>query len=228
MEMKIKATLGFLLSIVIFVVFTSVANAASGPTGLNAIRTEAGPGAGQITLNWQRYHLDITGYMIQYGTAPGIYKYGTGNIGNVATNTIGALTPGVRYYFRLIPFRSNEQAKPVSPEVSDVAIATSRIVVGTSGPYGQRGLKAVSGPGTGEVTLTWTKLNNDVNDYHITYGLQPGKYIYGAQNIGASSTGLNKYTVRQLRSGTRYYFAVVPSRAGVSLYDSAEVSTIAR
>src|ERR1041385_6327073 len=80
-----------------------VIHALSGPTGLNQIRTEAGPGAGQITINWQRYHSDLTGYLIRYGRTPGKYEYSTANLGNVVTYTIGSLTPGVRYYFRIYP-----------------------------------------------------------------------------------------------------------------------------
>jgi hypothetical protein len=226
--MKVKAVFGIFLSLFFAFLVVSTTHALSGPTGLNYIRTEAGPGAGQITLNWQRYNSDVTGYMIQYGTAPGKYQYSTVLLGNVATTTIGYLTPGIRYYFRLIPFRNNAQANPVSPEVSDVATSAPHTVVGTSGPYGQRHLMAVSGPGIGQVTLTWQRLYPGGDTYHITYGLQPGKYIYGAQNIGSAPNGNNSFTVGALASGVRYYFAVVPSHGGVSIYDSAEVSTVAR
>ncbi len=201
--------------------------AMSGPTGLNQIRTEAGPGAGQITINWQRYNSDITGYLIRYGTSAGKYQYAADNIGNIATYTIGYLTPGVRYYFRLYPYRNGQLSDPLSPEFSDVAMSTPRMVIGTSGPYGQRNLRAVAGPGAGQVTLNWVRFYADVDNYHVTYGLKPGTYIYGAQNIGAASNGLNTFVVGHLTPGVRYYFSIVPSRSGQALYDSAEVSQVA-
>lgn len=205
----------------------SVALAKSGPTGLNNIRTEAGPGAGQITINWQRFYSDVTGYQIQYGTTPGKYQYGTGKLGNIATYTIGSLAPGKTYYFRLYPYRNGVLSDSASPEFSDVAMSTPSTVIGTAGPYGQRGLTASQGPAMGEVTLTWHKIYPDVNNYHVTYGLQPGKYIYGAQNVGDAVNGVKSFTVGHLKSGTRYYFAITPSRGGQSLYDSAEVSQVA-
>ncbi len=41
----------------------------SGPVGLNGIRTEPGPGIGQITLTWYRYSPIVDNYNIVYGTS---------------------------------------------------------------------------------------------------------------------------------------------------------------
>src|SRR6266403_857726 len=97
---------------VVIFIKPQMTQALSGPTGLNQIRTEAGPGAGQITINWQRYHSDLTGYLIRYGRQPGKYEYSTTSLGNVVTYTIGSLTPGVRYYFRIYPYRNNVLSDP--------------------------------------------------------------------------------------------------------------------
>lgn len=223
---QISLVLAVLVVALVLYTSSNAAYALTGPMGLNQIRTEAGPGAGQVTINWQRYNTDVTGYTIRYGTAPGKYQYGTDNIGNKATYTVKQLTPGVRYYFRLYPYRNWQLSDPASPEFSDVALATPKTVIGTSGPYGQRQLRAMQGPAKGQVTLSWLRLNPDVDTYHIIYGLQPGVYIYGAQNVGAAN--VNGYTINGLTSGVRYYFAVVPSRGGQALFDSAEVSQIAR
>ncbi len=215
-------------SLVIFTAFLvspSSAHAASGPVGLNNLRAEAGPGAGQITLNWHRYNSDVTGYSIQYGTAPGRYVYGVTNTGNVVTYTVGSLTPGVRYYFLITPYRNGQIDKSVSPEISEVALSTPHTVIGTAGPYSPRRTTATSGPAAGQVTLTWNKLLPNVNNYGVVYGLLPGQYIYGANNIGDTT----KFTIGGLSSGTRYYFALIPQLDdGTGIYVTAEVSQVAR
>lgn len=63
--MRNVVVLGIFISLLLFA--APSAQALSGPTGANQIRTEAGPGAGQVTINWQRYHPDVTGYTILYG-----------------------------------------------------------------------------------------------------------------------------------------------------------------
>src|SRR5947208_1307558 len=79
------------------------ASANAGPVGLNEIRTESGPGVGEITLMWRRYSLNLTNYSIVYGTKPGVYKYGAYQIGNIVTYTVKSLVPGQNYCFKLYP-----------------------------------------------------------------------------------------------------------------------------
>src|SRR6266404_4029590 len=134
--------------------FSSV-YAASGPLGLNGLRSEAGPGTGQVTLNWFRYYPNVDNYSISYGTQPGVYQWGVSNIGNNVVYTIGGLNPGQTYYFFVYPSSQGVALPSVSPEISEVAASAPRTVIGTAGPYGQRSLTAVAGPGAGQVTLTW-------------------------------------------------------------------------
>lgn len=51
--------------------------------------------------------------------------------------------------------------------------------------------------------LTWTP-SVPVTHYAVVYGLKPGEYIYGALNVGNTTT----YTINSLDPGKKYYFAI--------------------
>lgn len=223
--------LSLLLITSLFFASPSNALATSGPLGLNSLRSEAGPGVGQVTLNWTRYYQNVDNYSIAYGTSSGNYQYGVANIGNNVVYTIGALNPGQRYYFFVYPSSQGNPLPPVSPEISEIAATSTHTVMGTAGPYGPRALTAVSGPASGQVTLTWLTVLPTTSNFALLYGTQPGVYIYGALNVGngmgVGST--NSFTVGALNPGTRYYFSVVPLQGGgQGTYSSAEVSQVAR
>ena len=57
--------------------------------------------------------------------------------------------------------------------------------------------------GAGEVRLNWLKAAR-ANKYTVAFGVSPGNYIYGANDIADT----DNFTVRFLTPGTRYYFAV--------------------
>lgn len=205
-----------------------VAYAAVGQ-GPNQLRAEAGPGAGQVTLNWVRAYADVTSYNIAYGTKPGVYQYSVQNIGNNVVYTIGGLRPGVKYFFLLQPYNGNTALPPVTAPISAVASRTARTVIGTAGPFGARQFTAKVGPKSGQVTLKWLTVSTETTGFSIVYGTAPGKYQYGVQNLSAAPNGQwNTYTVSSLQRGRRYYFAVVPVRGGSGIYNSGEVSQVAR
>jgi len=54
------------------------------------------------------------------------------------------------------------------------------------------------------INLSWTAPSETITHYSISYGLNPGAYIYGNSNVG----NVNTYTVSELSSGTTYYFIV--------------------
>jgi len=219
-----------LLVLSLFIFPTTSVFATSGPTGLNGIRTEPGPGIGQVTLSWYRYYPNITNYSRAYGTSSGNYTYGTSDIGNNVTETIGSLNPGQRYYFFIYPSSQGQPLTPVAPEVSEIAATTPHTVVESAGPFGSRALKAVTGPTRGQVTLTWNSILAATTDFSVVYGTQPGQYQYGALNVlngSATPGGSYSFTVNALNPGQRYYFAVVPVQNGQALYSSGEVSQVA-
>lgn len=220
----------FSLLLVTSMFAVSPALAKSGPVGLNGLRSEAGPAVGQVTLNWTRYYPNVDNYSIVYGTSSGNYQYGVANIGNTVVYTIGALNPGQRYYFFVYPSSQGNPLTPVSPEISEVAATAPQTVMGTAGPYGPRALTAVTGPASGQVTLTWNTILPSTSNFALVYGTKPGVYVYGAMNVGSGGGvgSSNSFTVGLLNPGTRYYFSVVPLSSGQAAYSSAEVSQVAR
>lgn len=98
----------------------------SGPIGRNALIATAGAKSGEVKLNWHRFFPDSDGWHLVYSTQPGKWQYGALNIAKTVasqsdyTYTVGALKPGQRYYFALVPIRGG-QAQYISSEVSIVA-----------------------------------------------------------------------------------------------------------
>ena len=232
MQRLLKAASSF--SLVFVLGKANVLNAAytsAGPVGNNAVRAYPGPGAGDVTLEWQRASIYGENYSIWYGTEFGKYQNSADHIGYVTTYTVHGLQRGVRYYFGIQPIWAGNMPQNVSGVVSAVAPSGGVTVIGSAGPIGRNGLTAKKGLKSGEVFLTWNKYFADTDGYSIVYGEFPGKYIYGAVNavkVVGSQTQFS-FTVGALRSGKRYYFALVPSRASIGgTYVTTEASMVAR
>lgn len=209
---------------------TAVAQAAvSGPVGRNGLRAYAGPGVGQVTLEWQRYAIDGENYTVHYGTVSGKYNYQADHIGYISTYTVKGLTPGTKYYFALEGFRSGNTSAGWDGEVSATAPASPVTVMTTAGPVGRNMLVAKAGPNKGQVTLNWVRFFPDTEKYSIVYGTLPGVYSYGFLNAKDTTPQDNNYSfvISSLTSGTRYYFALDPQRNGTGIYISSEVSIVA-
>lgn len=108
-------------------VSTNIVKGTAGPYGRNLLSAVKGSSSGQIILNWKRYFTDTQSYSIVYGTKPGVYLYGVADAKDASTPgdndftfMVGALNPGQRYYFALIPV-VNGNALYVTAEVSQVA-----------------------------------------------------------------------------------------------------------
>lgn len=84
----------------------------TGPVGRSQLIATPGPASGQVTLTWENFWGDVTNYHVVYGTSPGTPKWGALNVGKqpVNTYTVGALTPGVTYYFSIVPVRGGQAA----------------------------------------------------------------------------------------------------------------------
>lgn len=94
---------------------------------------------------------------------------------------------------------------------------------GDSSPGTPTNLAATSGPGIGEVKLTWTKVSG-ANYYSLVFGTGSHSYQHGAANIGNT----DQYTVKALVPGKLYYFAITAVRGCASSGFSAEVSARAK
>jgi len=80
-------------------------------------------------------------------------------------------------------------------------------------------LTAVSGPGRGEATLKWDKVNGATH-YTVTYGTESANYQYGSPNIGDT----NRFTVRGLVPGQDYYFVLTAVNVCASSGYTSQVS----
>ncbi len=66
------------------------------PTGLYATEYDGGT----VTLHWNNTTSpSYTGYLIAFGTSPGVYQYGSPDIGKDDHYTVRGLTPGAQYCF---------------------------------------------------------------------------------------------------------------------------------
>lgn len=80
---------------------------------------------------------------------------------------------------------------------------------------------AKSGPRQGEVTIYWSEAAY-ANRYAVAYGTKSNQYVYGADNIGGTSS--RSYTVKSLSPGTKYYFRIAGARDSSSSPFSAVFS----
>lgn len=203
--------------------------AVNGPIGRNGLRAYAGPNAGEVTLEWQRYYLDGENFSIHYGIKSKVYPYEARSVGYISTFIVKGLTPGTKYYFVVEGIRAGGVTAGWDGEVSMVAPSSSVSVVVTAGPIGRNFLTVTPGPNKGEVTLNWQRFNPDTEKYSVVYGTIPGKYTFGLLSAVDTTPQDNSYSyvIRALTSGTRYYFALEPQRSGQGMYITAEVSTVA-
>jgi hypothetical protein len=73
----------------------------------------------------------------------------------------------------------------------------------------------------GQVTLQWTAIGG-VSNYAVNFGIQPGVYLYGNNNIGNQTS----YTVTGLTPGNQYFFQVLGVNGCAPGPRSNEISTI--
>jgi fibronectin type 3 domain-containing protein len=222
----------------------------SGPSGILFLQAEPGNSPGQVVLRWKHYFSDVQNYHILYGTEPGKFQYGALNIGKETSYTVNFLSPGQKYYFAISPVRAgkaqfvsfqvgslpapglvtlpSQAQKPPGPTPStslstipsdDVFSNQPKDSIRSKG-VGRHQLSAEKGEKPGEVKLTWNHAFNNVDNYNIVYGIEPGKFQYGALNIGKTTS----FTVRNLTPGQNYFFALVPTKGGKAQYITAQAT----
>lgn len=222
--------------------FALAEDCAANPPTAPKVWASSGPAPGQVTLFWSESPY-ADRYAVAYGTTSGKYMYGADNIGGSSSRsyTVKSLQPGQKYVF-VVSAAKGCSASAFSKEVWATAVngpvastqMTSATVTGpktgsaqawgyTAGPVGKQKLWAKSGPMVGEVSLYWQNVDS-ADNYHIVYGSTPGKYEYGALNIGKNPW----YTVKKLQQGKAYYFAVVPVMNNQALYTSDAVRASAK
>lgn len=100
------------------------------PGGIPVI-TSTTPSDGSVTLTWIEAADPVSYYLVAYGTARGLFEYGSSNIGGKGTTsyTVTNLKNEVRYYFRV---RAGNGCRPgnFSDTVSAVPRLETRNVIG--------------------------------------------------------------------------------------------------
>lgn len=79
-----------------------------------------------------------------------------------------------------------------------------KIKAGCQVPKVPENVKAVSGPGPGQVILSWDKVSG-AKYYSLNYGPSSLNYLWGANNVG----DVDSYVVSGLEPGKPYYFIVM-------------------
>jgi hypothetical protein len=104
---------------------------------------------------------------------------------------------------------------------TDAGLREAEITTGRKGA-GEYNLRAVKGDETGEVTLFWNR--GQADDYHLLYTDEKGEWKFGQLNIGDETAA----EVKDLSSGHRYWFALVPIKDGRVQAETVTVSEIAK
>jgi fibronectin type 3 domain-containing protein len=123
--------------------------------------TSVYPGNTQVTVSWSTV-TGATSYNVYYSTTPGVTKSNGTKITN-ATNpkVVTGLTNDIPYYFVVTAVGPGGESS-VSSEHSAIPSATPQP------PASPNGVTAVSGPGTGQITVTWN-LQITSTSYNIYY-----------------------------------------------------------
>lgn len=218
------------------------------PSTPSNVKAVSGPKSGEVTLFWDEA-AHANRYAVAYGLESNNYIYGADTIGGESARsyTVSLLRPGVRYYFRLAAARNcsssafssevsaiaaggateqvafEPQPKIGAPELTTPVAPVSQVVRPPLGGVGRLNLKAVSGPKSGQVALSWQHADS-ADNYHLMYGRSMAAEEFGALNLGR----VDSFTVSHLVPGQAYYFALVPIFNNQPLYTSNWVKAYAK
>ncbi|MFZ5573116.1 MAG: Ig-like domain-containing protein [Thermodesulfobacteriota bacterium] len=164
-------------------------------------------------LSWGACTGEVTGYRVYYGTTSGSYASNreVGNVTQYALSNL-SLTEGSTYYFVVRAYNAAGEGPNSNEVIYTVADSTAPL------PPGGVSCQA------GTATLQWSaNTESDLREYRVYYGTSSGQYQPYIPAGKATS-----YTVANLQSGTKYYFAVtaVDTAGNESIYSTEVTSTI--
>lgn len=190
---------------------------ASAPQSLTALPAASG----QIRLSWavplSTGGATVTDYIVQRSpSTTGTWATVVDGVSPGRTYTVGGLTNGVRYYFRVLA----KNAAGTGP-ASNVANAVPRTV--PSAPTSVRAAR-----GSFSVTITWGTPGSIGGAAVTRYSLERATSSGGPWVAVNSSIGptIRSYTVTGLSYGTPYHFRVAASNAAGRGAWSATVSAV--
>ena len=207
----------FVLTIGVFTILTGNVLASNPPVNPYSFNAVPGSKVGTVKVTWYDDG-DADKYNLIYGTDPNNYTFGVVDMGHSKKKanefTVEYLIPGQTYYFKL--YGGLTEVGPIKVQAATTATINKKSTYySASKNYEMPYLFALSyGDGPGVVNVTW--FDNDTADkYDIVYGLSPGNYSYGFQNMPNNDNLSNSFAVRGLTPGKTYYFALVAERNGV-------------
>lgn len=177
-----------------------------------------GTQAGTVKITWYDDGSAKT-YNLLYGTDINHFTFGVVDMAHGANRanefTVGYLIPGQTYYFKLIGIRGGEDTESgpiIAQAASNTSLAIKSTYYSSSKNYEMPYLFAINyGNSSGTVNITWFD-DDTANKYDIVYGLSPGNYVYGLQNMPYRENLSNTFTIGALSPGRNYYFALVAER----------------
>lgn len=198
---------------------------------------------GTIDLSW----IDdgtANQYDIVYGINTNSNMWGVQDIKEAPNTTnrfmVDSLEPGKTYVFTLVAETSGTfvaKSGPVSTTAASGIMQQATAVVApmqpatptsvSSGPTSRYNFQVMTGSKSGSVDLKWTN-DTSANQFDVVYGIQPGQYMWGVQNIPVSANMNTMFTVSALQPGVRYYFALVSEVSGTFVLKTDPISAIAK
>ncbi len=179
---------------------TPLGGAPAKPTGLSAAPDNAG-----ATLTWDDPHdASITGYQVKQGDAAWVDI--TGSDDSTTSHTVGSLTNGTAYTFRIRAVNDHDGDRTADPgPASDAVTVTPGLPAAPA--------SLVAAPGDAEVTLTWTVPASDngspVTGYEYTSNADAATPTWtDVPDSGSGGANEAGYTVTGLVNNTTYAFAV--------------------
>ena len=175
--------------------------------------------AAQATLAWDppAVSTDVTGYMIHYGVASGVYSESI-DVGNTTSYTVSNLTDGQKYYFAVTAYNNAGLESAYSNEVS------------TKTPV-QQCLIVISKPGKGTGTVSGTGINcgdtclafyNPGTVLSLSAQADPGSTFAGWSGGACSGTGLCRVTMNNATTVTAMFNLTVNQVNTYSITASVE------
>ncbi len=191
---------------------------------------ETAPGNTKVTVSWTAPSdtggADITDYTVYWGTEAAVTtdtttKKSTGN-GSVTSLTITGLTNGLSYYFIVTATNS------IGESVATTAVSATPATV----PEAPTAVAAVSGPGAGEVTVTWTAPSDtggtDITDYTVYWDTKAIVTVAPDTNKKSTGNADTSLLVDGLINGLSYYFIVTATNSAEESPGSSDEATVER